>query len=242
MNVIQLRPRAAAQYGAAFAAALMVLTGCSSGAPGLRSMSAAATSAPTPTRDPLAWSACGKDLECATIKVPQEYTEPDGAQIPLAVMRHRATDPGHRVGSLIFNPGGPGVSATETLSNLPRTAGTPGAFSPAVLAKFDVIAMDPRGVGQSQAVRCLTNEQRAVAAGTDFDPSVPGGKPLPRLLADAAAFTDGCVKHQSKKFLASLSTDNVARDIDQVRSALGEDKITYYGLSYGTVVGPMYAT
>ncbi|MER6190162.1 alpha/beta hydrolase [Streptomyces cyaneofuscatus] len=240
--MIQFRPRAAVQYGAAFAAALMALTGCSSGTSGLRSMSAAGASASAPSPDPLTWSECGKNLECATVKVPQEYTEPDGTQIPLAVMRHRATDPGHRIGSLVFNPGGPGVSATETLRNLPKTAGTPGAFSPAVLAKFDVIAMDPRGVGESQAVRCLTDEQRAKAAGTDFDPSVPGGKPLPRLLADAAAFTDGCAKHQSKKFLASLSTDNVARDIDQVRSALGEHKITYYGLSYGTVVGPMYAT
>ncbi|MFC9161215.1 alpha/beta hydrolase [Streptomyces fungicidicus] len=174
--------------------------------------------------------------------MPQEYTEPEGAQIPLAVMRHRATDPDQRIGSLLFNPGGPGVSATETLRNLPKTAGTPGAFSAEVLARFDVIAMDPRGVGQSRAVRCLTDKQRADAAGTAFDPAVPGGKPLPRLLADAAAFTDGCAEHQSKKFLAGLSTDNVARDIDQVRSALGEDKITYYGLSYGTVVGPMYAT
>ncbi|WTF67070.1 alpha/beta hydrolase (plasmid) [Streptomyces anulatus] len=174
--------------------------------------------------------------------MPQEYTYPEGAQIPLAVMRHRATDPDQRIGSLIFNPGGPGVAATETLRNLPKTAGTPGAFSPAVLARFDVIAMDPRGVGQSQAVRCLTDQQRADAAGTAFDPAIPGGKPLPRLLADAAAFTDSCAKHHSKKFLASLSTDNVARDIDRVRAALGEKKITYYGLSYGTVVGPMYAT
>ncbi|WP_069169217.1 alpha/beta hydrolase [Streptomyces griseus] len=240
--MIQSRSRPAARYGTAFAAALMVLTGCSSGTSGLRSVSAAGTSTRAPSPAPLAWSACGKNLECATIKVPQEYTDPEGAQIPLAVMRHRATDPGHRIGSLIFNPGGPGVSATETLRNLPKTAGTPGAFSPAVLARFDVIAMDPRGVGESQAVRCLTDEQRAEAAGTDFDPAIPGGKPLPQLLADAATFTDGCAKHQSKSFLASLSTDNVARDIDQVRSALGEDKITYYGLSYGTVVGPMYAT
>ncbi|MFE1458076.1 alpha/beta hydrolase [Streptomyces sp. NPDC058735] len=199
-------------------------------------------SASVPSPDPLTWRNCGKNLECATIEVPQEYTEPDGARIPLAVMRHRATDPDRRIGSLVFNPGGPGVSATETLRSLPKTAGTPGSFSPEVLARFDVIAMDPRGVGGSQAVRCLTDEQRADAAGTAFDPAVPGGKPLPRLLADAAAFTGGCVKHQSKEFLASMSTDNVARDIDQVRSALGEDKITYYGLSYGTVVGPMYAT
>ncbi|MFG2653424.1 alpha/beta hydrolase [Streptomyces sp. NPDC048436] len=244
--MIQSRSRPAARYGVvAFAAAVMVLTGCSSGASGPRGTSAVGTSAAAPSPDPLTWSSCGKNLECATIKVPQEYTEPDGARIPLAVMRHRATGPDRRIGSLIFNPGGPGVPATETLRNLPKTAGTPGAFSPAVLARFDVIAVDPRGVGGSRAVRCLTDKQRADAAGsagTAFDPAVPGGKPLPRLLTDAAAFTDGCVKQQSKEFLASLSTDNVARDIDQVRSALGEDKISYYGLSYGTVVGPMYAT
>ncbi|WP_399921421.1 alpha/beta hydrolase [Streptomyces kanamyceticus] len=236
------RLRPSPRYGAAFAAALLVLMGCSSGVSGPRSTSAGATPASAPSPDPLTWSTCGKNLECVTIKVPQEYTEPDGTQIPLAVMRHRATDPGRRIGSLIFNPGGPGVPATETLRNLPRTAGTPGAFSPAVLARFDIIAMDPRGVGGSQAVRCLTDKQRSDAAGTAFDPAVPGGKPLPRLLRDAAAFTDGCIRHQSKEFLAGLSTDNVARDIDQVRSALGENKITYYGLSYGTVVGPMYAT
>lgn len=240
--MIQSRSGPAARYGAALAAALVVLTGCSSGVPEPRSTSAVATSASAPSPEPLTWSTCGKKLECATIRVPQEYTEPDGAQIPLAVMRHRATDPDRRIGSLVFNPGGPGVSATETLRNLPRTAGTPGAFSAEVLARFDVIAMDPRGVGRSQAVRCLTDKQRAKAAGTAFDPAVPGGKPLQRLLTDAAAFTDGCVEHQSKEFLAGMSSDNVARDIDQVRSALGEDKITYYGLSYGTVVGPMYAT
>ncbi|WP_075731598.1 alpha/beta hydrolase [Streptomyces acidiscabies] len=223
--MFQSRPRSAARYGAPVAAALLMLTGCSSGA-----------------SDPLTWSECGDNLQCATLKVPQEYGEPDGAQIPLAVMRHRATDPDRRIGSLIFNPGGPGVAATETLRDLPRTVGTPGAFSPEVLARFDIIAMDPRGVGGSQAVRCLTDEQRADAAGVASDPAVPGGKTLPRLLADATTFTDGCAKHRSKKFLASLSTDNVARDIDQVRSALGEDRITYYGLSYGTVVGPMYAT
>lgn len=240
--MIQSRSRPAARYGVAFTAAVMVLTGCSSGASGPRSTSAVGTSAAAPSPGPLTWSPCGKKLDCATIKVPQEYTEPDGAQIPLAVIRHRATDPDHRIGSLIINPGGPGVPATETLRNLPKSAGTPGAFSPAVLARFDVIAVDPRGVGGSRAVRCLTDKQRADAAGTAFDPAVPGGKPLLRLLTDAAAFTDGCVKHQSKEFLASLSTDNVARDIDQVRAALGEEKITYYGLSYGTVVGPMYAT
>lgn len=88
----------------------------------------------------------------------------------------------------------------------------------------------------------LSDHLRSGLEGTSFAPAIPEGKPLPRLLADAAAFTDGCAKHQNKKLLASLSTDNVARDIEQVRAALGEDRIMYYGLSYGTVVGLLYAT
>ena len=174
--MFQSRSRSAAQYGAAVAAALLMLTGCSSGASGPRNTSAEATSSSAPSPDPLTWSECGNILQCALLKVPQEYNEPDGAQIPLAVMRHRATDPDRRIGSLIFNPGGPGVAATETLRDLPKTVGTPGAFSPQVLARFDIIAMDPRGVGGSQAVRCLTDKQRADAAGIASNPAVPGAK------------------------------------------------------------------
>lgn len=80
------------------------------------------------------------------------------------------------------------MSATEVLRNMPKAADTPGAFSPAVLAGVDIIAMDPRGVGGSRAVRCPTDRQRADAAAA-FNPAVPGGNPLPRLLSDAAAFT-----------------------------------------------------
>ncbi|WP_307814107.1 alpha/beta hydrolase [Streptomyces sp. N35] len=170
-----------------------------------------------------------------------EYTAPDSEQIALAVTRHRATDPQRRIGSLFINPGGPGVSATETVRSIaPESAASP--YSPDVVSRFDVIGMDPRGVGESGAVRCLTDEQRAQVAADDLDPAIPGGKPLTRLLADADTFTKGCLAHQSPAFLASLSTDNVARDLDQVRAALGEEQITFYGASYGTVVGPMYAT
>ena len=171
--------------GVAVAAAVLVLTGCAGEAVGSGAASAAtsdsSSSTVAPAPDPIAWNECGPNLDCATVEVPLEYTEPDGTQIPLAVMRHRATDPTQRIGSLFFNPGGPGVAATDTLRNMPATAGAPGTFSPDLLARFDVIAMDPRGVGQSDAVRCLTDEQRAEAASTESDPAVPGGKPLPRV-------------------------------------------------------------
>lgn len=201
----------------------------------------AARTASAPTPVPIAWSECGPNLDCATVWVPLEYTEPDGKRIPLAVKRHRATDPAQRIGSLFINPGGPGVPATDTIESIDPSSDA-GPYSPALLARFDIIGMDPRGVGDSGAVRCLTDEQRADVAAADLDPTVPGGKPLPALLADATTFTGGCLAHQSPEFLASLSTDNVARDMDQLRAALGEEQITYYGASYGTVVGPMYAT
>ena len=198
-----------------------------------------AVSAPTP--DPVEWDECGPALDCATVEVPLEYSDPDGEQIPLAVTRHRATDPDQRIGSLFINPGGPGVPATEMVRSIdPDSAASP--FSPDVVARFDVVGMDPRGVGESSAVRCLTDEQRAEQAAEDRDPTIPGGKRFGKLLADAKTFTQGCLDHQSPQFLASLSTDNVARDLDQVRAAIGEEQITFYGASYGTVVGPMYAT
>lgn len=215
--------------------AALALSGCAGGA----AATAPGPAAPVPA--PIAWSGCGTDLDCATVEVPLEYTEPDGERITLAVTRHRATDPERRLGSLFVNPGGPGVPAVDMLSAVDAANGS-GPFSPAVLARFDIVGIDPRGVGGSGAVRCLSDEQRAAAAAADLDPTAPGGKPLPELLDDATAFTEGCAARQSTAFLASLSTDNAARDLDQVRAALGEEQITFYGVSYGTVLGSMYAT
>jgi pimeloyl-ACP methyl ester carboxylesterase len=226
-------------------AAALALSGCASTSGTALAASQhggpAAPAAQAPAPDPIDWTGCGPGLECATVEVPLEYTEPEGEQIALAVTRHRATDPERRIGSLFINPGGPGVSATETVASIdPESATSP--FSPDVVARFDVVGMDPRGVGESGAVRCLTDEQRAEQPVEDRDPTVPGGKPLGTLLADADTFTAGCLAHQDAELLASLSTDNVARDLDQVRAALGEEQVTFYGASYGTVVGPMYAT
>ncbi|QLQ39089.2 alpha/beta hydrolase [Micromonospora robiginosa] len=223
------------RIAAVLAAAVLALTGCTGG------VSTAAPGRSSPAPDPVRWKECGPGLDCATVEVPLEYADPDGEQITLAVTRHRATDPARRIGSLFINPGGPGVSATETVASIDAANGK-GPYSPDVVARFDVVGMDPRGVGRSGAVRCLTDEQRAAQAAEDRDPTIPGGKPFGKLLTDARTFAKGCLDHQSPEFLASLSTDNVARDLDRVRAALGEEKITFYGASYGTVVGPMYAT
>ncbi|WP_199199453.1 alpha/beta hydrolase [Micromonospora sp. RP3T] len=232
------------RIAAALAAAALALTACTGGASTAaadRATETAGPAVPAPTPAPARWAECGQGLDCATVEVPLEYADPDGEQIKLAVTRHRATDPARRIGSLFINPGGPGVPATETVASI-DTANDTGPYSPDVVARFDVVGMDPRGVGKSGAVRCLTDEQRAEQAAENRDPTIPGGKPFGTLLTDARTVTKGCLAHQSPEFLASLSTDNVARDLDQVRAALGEEKITFYGASYGTVVGPMYAT
>ncbi|MFR9728083.1 alpha/beta hydrolase [Saccharopolyspora sp. MS10] len=237
-------PPVPAKIAAALAVAALALTGCTdkTGAAALAPLTGNSDpAAPAPTPDPVQWAECGQGLDCATVEVPLEYADPDGEQIPLAVTRHRATDPDRRIGSLFINPGGPGVSATETVASIDAATGA-GPYSPDVVAQFDVVGVDPRGVGESGAVRCLTDEQRAEQAAEDRDPNLPGGKPFDALLTDARTFAEGCLDHQSPEFLASLSTDNVARDLDQVRAALGEEQITFYGASYGTVVGPMYAT
>lgn len=241
-------PHASLRIAAVLAVAALTLTGCVSGSSVALTASSesgpsnpSSSPAPAPTPAPVDWTECGPDLDCATVEVPLEYTEPDGEQVSLAVTRHRATDPDNRIGSLFINLGGPGVPATEMVASIDPDSDT-SPFSPDVVSRFDVIGMDPRGVGESGAVRCLTDEQRSEQAAEDRDPALLGGKPLGRLLADADTFTEGCLAHQSPEFLASLSTDNVARDLDQVRAALGEEQITFYGASYGTVVGSMYAT
>ena len=241
-------PHAVLRIAGVLAVVSLAVTGCASETGAALTASANDTSPTTPsptadapTPDPIDWSECGPGLDCATVEVPLEYTDPEGEQIPLAVMRHRAIDPEQRIGSLFINAGGPGVPASELIKYIDPGSET-STFSPDVVARFDVVGMDPRGVGESGAVRCLTDEQRAEQATEDRDPSIPGGKPLGQLLKDARTFTKGCVTHQDRAFLASLSTDNVARDLDQVRAAIGEEQITFYGASYGTVVGPMYAT
>jgi pimeloyl-ACP methyl ester carboxylesterase len=107
----------------------------------------------------LAWSDCGDGLQCATAQVPLDYDQPNGRQISLALIKRPATDPAHRIGSLFTNPGGPGNSGVDFVRN-----DAPGVYTPAVLARFDVIGFDPRGVGQSARSRPPTPSWGAAVA------------------------------------------------------------------------------
>ncbi len=207
---------------------------------------AAGPVAEEPAAPPLTWDACPDDaggaaLECATHQVPVDHADPGGATLGLALFRHRATDPAQRIGSLLVNPGGPGGPAGDLVVAIDAAAGT-GPYSPEILARFDVVGMDPRGVGASGAVRCLSDAEREELLAFDADPTVPGGAPRDVLEANAQELADACGAEVDPAVLPHLATDDVARDMDLVRAALGEERISYLGASYGTLLGATYAT
>jgi pimeloyl-ACP methyl ester carboxylesterase len=195
----------------------------------------AAPSAETPSPGRIAWKPCASPsgqgtFECATIKVPVDWKRPHGATLDLALARHRATNPERRIGSLLINPGGPGGSAVDF------AFGAPDRFSPELLARFDIVGFDPRGVGRSNPVKCdadLVNARRALYF-PDSASSFAALRTANRALADSCRdLTGPLVDH--------MDTANVVRDMEAIRAGLGERRISYYGVSYGTAIGQQYA-
>ncbi|GAA4564616.1 alpha/beta hydrolase [Planotetraspora kaengkrachanensis] len=175
-------------------------------------------------------------MECARVRVPLDHSEPLGQQISLALTRVRGSagrDAGH-LGVLLVNPGGPGASgrslARYVAATLPRD----------VAARFDVIGFDPRGVGASEpALSCVDPERFYAAPRPDNIPRVKADEDL--LVSRARAYAQGCGNRYAW-FLPYLTSENTARDMDSIRAALGEDKISFLGYSYGTYLGAVYAT
>ncbi|MET8763428.1 alpha/beta hydrolase [Lentzea sp. NPDC004782] len=176
----------------------------------------------------IAWAPCEDNPEgdCGTLNVPLDWSKPRGPRIDVAVARHRASDPARRVGVLMVDPGGPGGSAAAfALSRL---------FSPEIRTRFDIVGLDSRGTGNSLPIRCA-----------DLMTNPPSSYP-----ADAAAFDtllsfnrgvlEKC-RARSGPIFDHADSATVTQDMDAVRRALGERKISYFGLSYGTVFGQLYA-
>src|SRR4051812_39746301 len=169
-------------------------------------------------------------MECGTLRVPLSYDQPNGRTIDIAVTRLRATDPAHRLGSLAVNPGGPGLSGYL----MPIKLITRNPANVRLNERYDLIGFDPRGVGRSTSVDC-PELRRAVT---------PPHGPLTEQAARQAyarqvAANQACAKHDPA-FLSQLTTANVARDLDQIRAALGETVISYLGTSWGTALGAHY--
>lgn len=184
-----------------------------------------------PAPAPLRWAPCEAGFECATLPVPLVAGEPARGTVDLALTRRAAAGPGKRIGSLVVNPGGPGASAVDYLQAAVDQIPAP------VRARFDVVAFDPRGVGRSAPVTCGTTAEldRYFA----LDPSPDDAGELARVESGNEALVAGCAA-RSGDLLPHVSTADAARDLDRVRAAVGDEKLTYLGYSYGTALGAAY--
>ncbi|MFP3992565.1 alpha/beta hydrolase [Streptomyces sp. E11-3] len=225
--------------GALLAAAALLVSGCSSGgSPSDAVESESATAVPkgldTYYGQRLSWRECGvPDFECTTLKAPLDYERPGDGDIKLAVARKKATGPGKRIGSLQVNPGGPGGSAIQYLQ---AYAGI--GYPEPVRARYDMVAIDPRGVARSEPVECLDGKQ--MDAYTQVDVTPDDQRETKELTEAFKDFAAGC-ERESGKILPHVSTVEAARDMDVLRAALGDEKLQYVGASYGTFLGATYA-
>ncbi|CAL9499473.1 Carboxylesterase A [Streptomyces sp. enrichment culture] len=182
----------------------------------------------------LSWRDCGvPGFQCATMKAPLDYARPSDGDIRLAVARKKATGPGKRLGSLLVNPGGPGGSAVGYLQ---QYAGV--GYPEEVRARYDMVAVDPRGVARSEPVECLDGRKMDAYTRTDVTPD--DERETEALVAAYKNFAEGCAT-DAPKLLRHVSTVETARDMDLLRGVLGDEKLTYVGASYGTFLGATYA-
>lgn len=183
---------------------------------------------------PIAWTACGLDEQCGFVTVPVSYRAPHGPTVRMALERHLAADPAHRIGSLVIDPGGPGGSGIDDMQN------ELDSLTPTLLNAFDVVLFDPRGVQRSDPFTCgSTSGNSASGASAPGDPVPTTAADRTAFFRSAAEYAQGC-KRASGALLPNLGTLDVARDIERLRIALGGSKLYYMGQSYGTLIGEEY--
>ncbi|WP_067699735.1 alpha/beta fold hydrolase [Nocardia jejuensis] len=179
------------------------------------------------------WQGCGDQIlddaqaQCANVTVPLDYAKPDGRTLSIAISRIAATDPARRRGVLLSNPGGPGGSGLRYMATTQKN------LSADVRAQYDLIGMDPRGIGRSDKVSCAIPVP-SILFSAGFDTF---GYARDATLASALA--TACLTPDADK-IRNINTRNTARDMDVVRSALGERTLSYFGASYGTYLGSVY--
>jgi pimeloyl-ACP methyl ester carboxylesterase len=179
----------------------------------------------------LDWSTCYETFECTDLRVPIDYADLTVGTFKIAVLRYKAQKPALRIGSLIVNPGGPGGSGVDYAYNAEYV------FDPDVLDRYDIVGFDPRGVNRSAPIECLTDEETDESYASDAKPDTQ--EELDKALADSQDFINKC--QDANEFLNHYSTAEAARDMDILRAALGDKKINYFGKSYGTYLGTLYA-
>jgi len=224
------------KIGAVAAALVLLLAGCANAIDGRAVM------AVPPPGSPIQWSECQTEpsdesrippgAECGRLSVPVDYAKPDGDVARLAMIRFKAT--GNKIGSLLINPGGPGESGVEAAASLVAS------LPVSVRERFDLIGFDPRGVANSTpAVWCNSDaDNDEVRADPQVDYSPEG---IEYIETKTKEFIQRCVDKMGKEFLANVGTASVVKDLEAIRVALGDDKLTYLGYSYGTRIGASYA-
>ncbi|MGK4581772.1 alpha/beta hydrolase [Kitasatospora sp. HPMI-4] len=240
----------------AMAAAALLLAGCSSGGGASDSSAGSAVGTeggaaqgrtatalqPLPAAIPanlssyyaqkLDWQSCDQGFECATFKVPLDYANPAGGDMTLSAARKPAGGGTKAQGSLLVNPGGPGGSAIEYLES------SINSFDPGLRAAYNMVGLDPRGVGRSSPVVCLDGPKMDDYTATDTTPD--DQKQINALVAADKEYAAACQK-QSGGFLGHVSTTESARDMDVLRALVGDSRLNFLGKSYGTFLGATYA-
>ncbi len=181
----------------------------------------------------LAWHSCDDGFQCATARVPLDYRQPHGATISIALIRHLATDPAERIGSLFFNGGGPNEQIASFPDAYPQ-------FPAGMQERFDIITFDPRGFGYSTAVRCFPS-QAAESQFLSALPQFPVGAKQQTVWDQTYARFDALCAGRNGSLLDHDTTADVARDMNLLREAVGDPVLNYVGISYGSALGATYA-
>ncbi|WP_338846059.1 alpha/beta hydrolase [Massilia sp. W12] len=192
---------------------------------------------PRPTIPQIQWQTCPDmpDLQCAEVNVPLDYRKPQGEKITLALNKYPASNPAQKIGTLFVNPGGPGGSGVDAVAN-----GLGAGLDRGLQGRFDVIGFDPRGVARSTTLRCFASEEERARFLQDM-PWFPYQEAQYRpFFAKAQEVTQRCL-NSANPVTAYMSTENVARDMDLLRQAVGDAKLSYIGFSYGSFLGATYA-
>lgn len=225
-----------AKIGVLATTVLFAATGCS------HLVDGRAVVAVPPPGTPIQWSACQTEradesrvpagAECGMLSVPVDYDKPDDDVARIAMIRFKAT--GDKIGSLVINPGGPGESGVEAAANLA------GSLPESVRQRFDLVGFDPRGVANSTpALWCNSdadNDRLRAEPQVDYSP-----EGIAEIEKETKEFVQRCEDKMGNEFLENIGTVDVAKDLDAIREALGDDKLTYLGYSYGTRIGATYA-
>lgn len=180
----------------------------------------------------LTWQQCYDNFECSTLRVPIDYSNLKLGIFKLALLRYKATDQKHRIGSLVVNPGGPGASGKDYAYNAESI------LNPDILSNYDIVGFDPRGVGDSAPIHCLNDAETDASYAADSKPDNPAE--LVALEKQGREYAAKCLA--KTKFLDHYGTVNSARDMDILRLALGDKKLNFLGKSYGTYLGTLYAS